>query len=243
MRRTMMILLAAGMVFLSSCGQTVDTQDASETVQENAGTMPDTSETDRDTKTASDSEASSDGNAQKSENETSTSDGQKAVTGVEVSFDFSRMPTQASNQVAVWVEDEAGKAIKTIYVSGFTGAGRGYQKRKDAVPHWVAAADPDALSNEKIDAVSSATLRNGSQSFVWDLTDNEGNTVPSGKYTVMLEGTLFWSSNVVYSGSVDTGLDVPGEVEVREECSEPDNTENEDMIRNVKMAERGADND
>jgi len=67
---------------------------------------------------------------------------QKAITGVEISFDFSRMTTGASDQTAVWVEDEDGKIIKTIYVSGFTGAGRGYKKRKDAVPHWVTAADP-----------------------------------------------------------------------------------------------------
>lgn len=58
-----------------------------------------------------------------------------------------------------------------------------------------------------------------------------------------VEGTLFWSSNVVYSGTVDTANDTPGEIEVRENRSEPSNTKNEDMIRNVKMAERGADND
>ena len=93
---------------------------------------------------------------------------QKAITGVEISFDFSRMTTGASDQTAVWVEDEDGNIIKTIYVSGFTGAGRGYKKRKDAVPHWVTAADPD----KQIDAVSSATLQTGRQSFVWDLTND-----------------------------------------------------------------------
>ena len=51
-------------------------------------------------------------------------------------------------------------------------AGRGYKKRKDAVPHWVAAADPDKLSDEQIDAVSSATLQTGRQSFVWNLTND-----------------------------------------------------------------------
>lgn len=96
---------------------------------------------------------------------------QKAITGVEISFDFSRMTTGASDQTAVWVEDEDGKIIKTIYVSSFTGAGRGYLKRKDAVLHWV-AADPDKLSDEQIDAVSSATLQTGRQSFVWNLTND-----------------------------------------------------------------------
>lgn len=35
------------------------------------------------------------------------------VTGVEINFDFSRMSTPASNQVAVWVEDASGKVIRT----------------------------------------------------------------------------------------------------------------------------------
>lgn len=83
------------------------------------------------------------------------------------------MPTKASNQITAWIEDEDGNILKTIYVSDFTGARRGYQKREDAVPHWVAAADPDALSDDQIDAVSSATLQTGSQSLVWDLTDDK----------------------------------------------------------------------
>lgn len=243
MKRTMMVLLVAGMVFLSSCGRNIDTQGASESIQENAGTTSVAPETNQDKKTVSDADASSGGNNPKSENESKTSDEQKAITGVEISFDFSRMSTGASDQTAVWVEDEDGKIIKTIYVSGFTGAGRGYLTRKDAVPHWVAAADPDKLSDEQIDAVSSATLQSGRQSFVWDLTDDRGSADSRGKYTVKVEGTLFWSSNVVYSGTVDTANDTPGEIEVRENRSEPSNTQNEDMIRNVKMTERGADND
>lgn len=157
------------------------------------------------------------------------------VTGVEISFDFSRMSTPASNQIAVWVVDNSGKVIRTIYVSDFSGSRRGYLKRKDAVSHWVAEAKPDTLSDEEIDAVSGATLQDGTQSIVWDLTDDEGNTVPAGTYTVKLEGTLFWSSNVLYSGTVDTQNDKSGEIEVIEERSEPDNTENEEMIQNVKM--------
>lgn len=157
------------------------------------------------------------------------------VTEAEVSFDFSRMSTPASNQVAVWVEDDSGKVIRTIYVSDFAGTRRGYLKRKDAVSHWVKEADPDTLSDDEMDAISGATLQDGTQSIVWDLTDDKGNTVSAGTYTVKLEGTLFWSSNVLYSGTVDTQNDNSGEIEVSEERSEPDNTENEEMIQNVKM--------
>lgn len=149
--------------------------------------------------------------------EEKTSEGQ-AVNEVDISFDFTRMSTPASNQIAVWVEDEDGNVVKTIYVSDFAGIRRGYKKRKDAV--------------------SSATPEPGTQSFVWNLTDDNGNAVKDGTYTLKMEGTLFWSSNVLYSGTVDTAQDKPGDIEVQIVRSEPDNTENEDMISNVKITER-----
>lgn len=99
MKRTMMVLLVAGMVFLSSCGRTVYTQEASGSLQENAGTTSNAPKINQDKKTVSGADASSDGNNPKSENESNTSD-------------------------------------------------------------------------KQIDAVSSATLQTGRQSFVWDLTND-----------------------------------------------------------------------
>lgn len=42
------------------------------------------------------------------------------INKIEISFDYTRMSTHASNQIAVWVEDKSGQLIKTIYVSDFT---------------------------------------------------------------------------------------------------------------------------
>lgn len=243
MRRTITVLLLAGAVLLSSCGKTADTQSDSESAQEsteNTDTLVSDSERSiqsPETERSAGEFSGKNGTAEVTESDADENEGH--ITGVEISFDFSRMSTKASNQIAAWIEDENGNIVKTIYVSDFTGSRHGYQKREDAVPHWVSAAEPDALSDEQIDAVSSATLQTGSQSFVWDLTDDDGNAVPTGIYMVKLEGTIFWSSNVVYSGTVDTQNDAPGEIDVREERSEPDNTDNEDMIQNVKMTETG----
>ena len=46
--------------------------------------------------------------------ETNPSGGSKRI---EISFDFTRMSTQATNQIAIWVEDASGQIIKNIYIS------------------------------------------------------------------------------------------------------------------------------
>lgn len=158
-----------------------------------------------------------------------------SIKEVKISFDYTRMSTMASNQIAAWVQDQDGGVIKTIYVSDFTGTRRGYESREDALNHWVAAADPASLTDQEIDAVSGATVRIGRQSFLWDMTDDNGRTVQAGKYIIFLEGTLFWSSNVVYSSEIDLAKGSPGELEISMVRSEPDNHDNETMIQNVKM--------
>lgn len=165
----------------------------------------------------------------------SDTDGTIDVTRVDITFDYDRVPGQASKQLAVWIEDSDGNVVKTLYVSNFTGRARGYEKRKDALNHWVSAAKPEEMTDDEIDAVSGATPDDGSQRFSWDLTDEEGRTVPAGVYSIYLEGTLFWSSNVVYKGSIDLTDSKPGVLDVQEERSEPGNKTNETMILNVRM--------
>ncbi len=157
------------------------------------------------------------------------------IDKVEVSFDYTRMSTHASNQIAVWVEDESGQLIKTIYASGFTEARRGYENREDALNHWVMAADPAAMSDDEIDAISSATPQTGNIRFEWDLTDEAGNRVPDGRYFIKAEGALYWSSNVLYTGEIAIPGAAPGEIEVIMERSERENSDNEDMMQNVRM--------
>lgn len=141
----------------------------------------------------------------------------------------------ASNQIAAWVQDEEGRLVKTIYVSDFTAHGRGYRHRTESLSHWVSAANPESLSDSEIDNVSSATPQAGKQSYIWDLTDESGKRVSRGTYCIFLEGTLFWESNVVYTCVLDLNEDVPGEMTVQMERSEPDNTDNETMIQNVHL--------
>ena len=57
---------------------------------------------------------------------------------LEISFRFQRGGI-ASSQYAIWIEDETGKLVRTLYVTSFTAKG-GYEYRKDAVPIWTGTA-------------------------------------------------------------------------------------------------------
>ena len=152
---------------------------------------------------------------------------------VEVDFDYKAMSGFASNQFALWVENADGMEIKTIFITNFTAAKRGYLKRNQSLNNWVYSAMPDLLSQDELDSISGATPKSGAQHFTWDLTDNQGKKVPTGKYFIKLEGTLYAGSNVVYTGTVD--LATPSAIEVKMERSEPANNKNATMIQNVRM--------
>lgn len=155
---------------------------------------------------------------------------------VEVDFDYKEMSGFASNQFALWVENENSNVVKTLFATDFTAAKRGYKKRGQSLNNWVFAAKPDNMSDTDIDAISGATPKSGTQHFVWDFTDNQGQKVPAGKYFIKLEATLFAGSNVVYTGAVDLSQPAHGEIAVTMKRNEPDNTKNANMIQNVKMS-------
>ena len=160
---------------------------------------------------------------------------EEKISAVQVELDYSRMSTMASNQMALWVENEEGTLVRTIFATSFTAGRRGYAFRDGALNHWVAAANPAKLTDSELDAISSATPRQGHLTYVWDLTDDEGNPVPAGIYRIRLEGTLFWDSNVLYTAEIDLTKAFPGELEAQTERSQPDNHDNETMIQNVAM--------
>ena len=123
-----------------------------------------------------------------------------------IRLNFERSSTIASNQYAVWIENSVGEVVRTLYVSNFTANG-GYQRREDCVPTWVAHAHPAQMSTDELDAVSGATPRSGQHSYTWNGKDEHGNTVADGEYRIYVEGTLYWSSTVLYSGVVRWGGD------------------------------------
>ena len=172
---------------------------------------------------------------QQTEEQTSSTFEKQSISEVVISFDYQRGTTLASNQVAVWIENAEGELVKTLYVSDFTAARRGYESRDMTLSEWVKTAVPSDMSDDDIDAVSSATLGTGSHSFAWDLTDENGERVPDGGYTVKVEGTLYWESSILFSSQVDIGSPIFGDLTVTEIRSEPDTQENAEMIDNVRI--------
>ena len=63
------------------------------------------------------------------------------------------------------------------------------------------------MKSTEVDAVSGATPGTGAQSYIWDLTDLNGETVLQGEYIVFVEGTLRWKNYVLYSGVISIGSD------------------------------------
>lgn len=155
-----------------------------------------------------------------------------ASESVDIAFDYQRGGI-ASSQYAIWVEDAIGRPVRTIFVTRFT-ATRGFSERPDAVPTWVARFNPSQMTSAQIDAVSGATPSNGTLRYTWDGTDEQGKSVPAGTYTVFLEGTLYWSTRVLYSAQVQWGGSTPVQlpVTVRKDGT---SDRNKDMLDNVKI--------
>ena len=158
------------------------------------------------------------------------------VSRVNIAFDYAHMPTIASNQIAIWAEDSNGRIVKTLLVTDFTAKRRGYRNREMTLSGWVSAAEPDEMSDAQIDAISSATPGSGHLEYTWDLTDEDGDRVPDGIYTLNLEGTLFWESDVQFKTVINTGRSQSGELQTEIIRNEPENHENEDMITDVRFS-------
>ena len=154
----------------------------------------------------------------------------KSSSKVKISFVYLRQPGMASNQFAVWIEDNSGKFIRTLYATQFTAKG-GWKYRPDSLPTWVEAAQVSSFSNEQIDSISGATPQAGDLTYLWDCKDNNGNLVPVGEYRYFVEGSVRWKSRILYTGTIKLGGSAQQSTAVREVYG--DDEEERNMITNV----------
>ncbi|HOV12754.1 MAG TPA: DUF2271 domain-containing protein [Spirochaetota bacterium] len=120
---------------------------------------------------------------------------------VVINYSLNRIPKIASNQIAIWIEDETGSIIRTLFVTKFTAKG-GYKKRSQALKRWVSNYDVDKKTKNEIDAISGATQKPGKHSIIWNCKDNKGNSVKNGKYYYCIEGNIFWDNMVYVKGEI-----------------------------------------
>lgn len=160
---------------------------------------------------------------------------------VELSFNYTKQAGPGSNQYAVWIEDAAGKVVKTLFVTEFTSKGRsrdgskpvrGYTYRISCMPTWVKHVGAENLTDEQMDAFTGATpAQSGVQTFTWDFTDQAGTPVAKGTYRVYLEATYNGNSVVTYTGTVTSGQK-PGELKLDKSYME-ESEDRKDMISDV----------
>lgn len=129
-----------------------------------------------------------------------------APTGsVTIFYTFSRLFRIASNQYAIWIEDEQGSFVRTLTATSFVSKRAGWKIRKQAVPVWVKAAGIPGLPQKDVDAVSSPTPRSGAYKVVWDLKDSKGKAVAAGTYRYLVEGNISWDNEVLWTGTILIG--------------------------------------
>ncbi|MCC8161669.1 MAG: DUF2271 domain-containing protein [Lachnospiraceae bacterium] len=125
---------------------------------------------------------------------------------VEISFHYEKQSGLGSNQFAVWIEDENGDVVRTLYATYFIANG-GYTRRPEAIPTWVEKSGVKSMETDEVDAITGATPDTSDLSFLWDLTDQDGNSVEPGEYTYYVEGTMYMSNRFLFTGVIDTSGD------------------------------------
>ncbi len=166
----------------------------------------------------------------------------KKAKTLEVSFDYQRQAGPGSNQYAVWIENEKGEVVKTLFVTSYTTKGRargnqpaqrGYIVRPNCVPTWVKNVKAAEKTDQQLDAFTGATPQaGGKQTFTWNFKDEEGKAVPKGTYKVVVEATLYQESDIIYSGTFST-KDKAGTVALTSTLTKEDD-QHKNMVTNVK---------
>jgi hypothetical protein len=131
-----------------------------------------------------------------------TAAGEDVPGTVKITYVLHWLETRGSNQIAVWIEDESGNYVKTLYATSFAANG-GFKIRTQTLPEWIKASDWENASSTDIDAMSGATQPAGAQEVVWDLKDMGGNNVAGGTYVYKIEGNIFQDNRVLWQGSID----------------------------------------
>ncbi|GAB2882656.1 DUF2271 domain-containing protein [Streptomyces mayteni] len=128
---------------------------------------------------------------------------------VRVSYRLHRVPTHASNQIAVWIEDASGAYVRTLFATSFTANG-GYDRRPESLSAWRETAGWEQATQAEIESASRPAQDEGEHTLYWDGTDREGVPVRPGRYTYRIEGNLLWERRVLHTGTIELG-DVAGE--------------------------------
>jgi len=124
---------------------------------------------------------------------------------VQIRYTLNRLNRIASNQIAVWIEGESGRYVKTLFATDFMARKKGFLRRPQCCPEWVQASGLAGMTDRQIDAFSAATQKPGRITLIWDCTDSQGKPVPPGVYVYKIEGSIAWEKRVLWTGRITVG--------------------------------------
>jgi hypothetical protein len=141
----------------------------------------------------------------------------------ELAVDLEIAPPQGGRwhrpYVAVWVEDSAGKPVRTLS-AWLNTEGRGPRYIRE-LRRWIGVERDvqDAGGPDLIATVSSATRNPGQYSVTWNGRDDRGNVVEQGTYRVIIEaarehGTYQLMQQDLTLTTKPVAADLPGNEEI-----------------------------
>ena len=123
---------------------------------------------------------------------------------ITITYTWSRIQSRGSNQLAVWIEDQKGNHIRTLFATHFTATG-GYKYRPVSLSEWASKFDLRNATNEQVDAVSGSTPQSGKQIVIWDGKDQSGKNVADGKYIIRMEANIHNEDRMFFRAEVNVG--------------------------------------
>ncbi len=148
--------------------------------------------------------------------------GRLQITYVVSSEDSSRF-------TAVWLENEGGELVKTLFVSSELAQGA-FTVEGDICPDWIKKSHWEKATQAEVDAVSGPTPSAGSGSRSFDL--KKLGILP-GAYFFCMQIHIHDNYNILYKGQIQLG-EKPAEAQAEVFYSPTRFASPEDLLRDVK---------
>jgi hypothetical protein len=135
-----------------------------------------------------------------------------------------------SRYTAVWLENEGGELVKTLFVSTELAQGA-FTVEGDICPDWIKKSHWEKATQAEVDAVSGPTPTAGSGTLSFDL--NKLGISP-GVYVLFMQVHIHDNYNILYKGTIRVGQE-PAEAQVEVFYSPTKYAAAEDLVRDVSM--------
>jgi hypothetical protein len=123
-----------------------------------------------------------------------------AAGTLEVSYQVSPK-VEGSRFSAMWLENEAGELVKTLFVSSELAQGA-FTVEGEICPDWVKKAQWEKASQDQVDAVSGPTPVAGANSASFDLAKAG---IEPGVYTFLMQVHVHEEYNILFKGKLRVG--------------------------------------